>query len=348
MSIKSSIKRAIYHSGYYSLLHRFGVGGGPRLLILMYHDLVSEKVRNESWFDSYKLSESEFRAHIEEVQRLFRVMTVEDAVAEIKGEGQLREPTVAITFDDAYSTFYDVAYPILRELGASATVYVPTDWVSGSLRPWWLVLEQMCKELHRREMPVAKFLEVAAMKELAQRLPRPARNEWNKFKEQFESVLRGMPESEIDRHLTEIGNEVGIESDRLEFETTPMSWDQIAELAAAGIRFGAHTESHRDIRHLSDQEVREEFARSKEIVEKRSSLPVTGFAFPYGMDEDCYARLNALLEECGFSYACTARHGVNASSRNPYMLRRTTLPHTTSRALLYRQLVLDYRQQPST
>src|SRR4051812_28010127 len=36
---------------------------------------------------------------------------------------------LAVTFDDAYRSTYDHAWPALRELGVPATVYVPTDYV---------------------------------------------------------------------------------------------------------------------------------------------------------------------------------------------------------------------------
>lgn len=42
--------------------------------------------------------------------------------------------TLAITFDDAYRSVHELALPILRELGAPASVYAPTDWI-GTERP---------------------------------------------------------------------------------------------------------------------------------------------------------------------------------------------------------------------
>lgn len=42
------------------------------------------------------------------------------------------EHAVAITFDDGFQNFADVALPVLREHGATATVFVATDHVAGS------------------------------------------------------------------------------------------------------------------------------------------------------------------------------------------------------------------------
>jgi len=46
-----------------------------------------------------------------------------------------REAAVAITFDDAFANFGDVAWPILREHGLPATLYVPTAHV-GHTNEW--------------------------------------------------------------------------------------------------------------------------------------------------------------------------------------------------------------------
>ena len=39
---------------------------------------------------------------------------------------------VAVTFDDAYRSTYELAWPALRELGVPATVYAPVDFVGGN------------------------------------------------------------------------------------------------------------------------------------------------------------------------------------------------------------------------
>src|SRR5690606_5641594 len=39
---------------------------------------------------------------------------------------------VLLTFDDAWSSFFSVAFPLLREYGMRAVVFAPTHWVDGN------------------------------------------------------------------------------------------------------------------------------------------------------------------------------------------------------------------------
>jgi peptidoglycan/xylan/chitin deacetylase (PgdA/CDA1 family) len=42
---------------------------------------------------------------------------------------------ILITFDDAYSNFYELAAPLLSDFGFTATIFVPTDFIAE--RPRW-------------------------------------------------------------------------------------------------------------------------------------------------------------------------------------------------------------------
>lgn len=50
---------------------------------------------------------------------------------------------VCITFDDGYQDNYDIAYPILRRLEVSFTVYVTTGFIDNCLPMWWYPGERL-------------------------------------------------------------------------------------------------------------------------------------------------------------------------------------------------------------
>lgn len=61
----------------------------------------------------------------------YRVVTLADFVEWTQGRRQLPKRSVVLTFDDGYHAFRDYAYPVLKELGFPATLFVYTDYVGA-------------------------------------------------------------------------------------------------------------------------------------------------------------------------------------------------------------------------
>jgi peptidoglycan/xylan/chitin deacetylase (PgdA/CDA1 family) len=68
----------------------------------------------------------------------YRTLGIEEYFGAARERGRQSGRRVLLTFDDARRSFWEVAYPILEERGARATVFVPTQWIRGprfSTRP---------------------------------------------------------------------------------------------------------------------------------------------------------------------------------------------------------------------
>jgi peptidoglycan/xylan/chitin deacetylase (PgdA/CDA1 family) len=77
----------------------------------------------------------------------YRVDSMADFLAWIQLGRQLPRRAVVLTFDDGYRTFRQHAYPILKELGFSATLFVYTDYVgAGRNALSWEDLRQLAAE----------------------------------------------------------------------------------------------------------------------------------------------------------------------------------------------------------
>jgi len=50
--------------------------------------------------------------------------------------GRPRGPVVVVTFDDAYRSVFELAFPILRRLGLPGTVFAPTGHMDGTPMSW--------------------------------------------------------------------------------------------------------------------------------------------------------------------------------------------------------------------
>jgi peptidoglycan/xylan/chitin deacetylase (PgdA/CDA1 family) len=83
-----------------------------------------------------------------------------------------------------------------------------------------------------------------------------------------------------------------------------MTWEQLREMAAAGMEIGSHTYSHPSLLHLSEEDVEWELATSKQTIEDRIGRPVRGFAYPFGKPRCTYAAKDRdLAERLGYEYA---------------------------------------------
>ena len=103
------------------------------------------------------------------------------------------------------------------------------------------------------------------------------------------------------------------------FESRSMlSWDEIREMQRAGVSFGAHTCTHRDLTRLPDHEVRAEIVDSKNMIEDALGGAVSTFAYPYGRYD---ARVADLVRP-HFLCACSDTLGLITRRSDVYALER--------------------------
>lgn len=340
--VRDIIKKALYYSGYYKLYCYLKAPSENHLLILMYHDLVEDDVQASDWRHWGKPNRTQFEAHAKCLKKFCRVVSIEQAVDEIKLSGRLRKNAVAITFDDGYASTYKIAFPILQQYGLPATVYLPTDWVNGKMTPWWVTLAGLIKRWNPRRVSLVDIEKVVGV-----HISQDVRGISD------DSIIRRTVLSEIEVFLrdtednllkTVMDNLKKLLLEGADFppdEGTGLSWEQIREMSDCGIHFGAHTCSHINLRHADMQTVEKEIADSKKDIETHLSIEVKGFAYPYGIDLAAYKKLKPILKKHNFAYACTAHIGNNNQMSDLYMLHRSVLPLTTSPALLGRILYLD-------
>lgn len=103
-----------------------GARGLRRSRILMYHSFSPG-----GW--GFTDADS-FRRQLALVSSLYDVVGLSRHVEDLSS-GAPTDTQVVLTVDDAYEDFFTVAYPILRELRAPATLFVPTGYV-GRYNDW--------------------------------------------------------------------------------------------------------------------------------------------------------------------------------------------------------------------
>jgi len=100
------------------------------------------------------------------------------------------------------------------------------------------------------------------------------------------------------------------------------SWEQLAELAAAGVRIGSHTRHHRRLTTLAGEERDDELAGS--LADLRARLPegIDLLAYPNGDHDDAVC---AAAQVAGYAAAYTTEKGRNEAGTDRYRLRRISV-----------------------
>jgi peptidoglycan/xylan/chitin deacetylase (PgdA/CDA1 family) len=99
-------------------------------------------------------------------------------------------------------------------------------------------------------------------------------------------------------------------------------WDEVRDLAVAGVAIGSHTRHHRRLTQLDPAERQEELAGS--LRELRDHLPGAAavIAYPNGDHDDAVCRAT---EEAGYELAFTTEKGRNSAATDRLRLRRVSV-----------------------
>ncbi|MEU1165106.1 polysaccharide deacetylase family protein [Streptomyces sp. NPDC005921] len=105
-----------------------------------------------------------------------------------------------------------------------------------------------------------------------------------------------------------------------------LDWDQVRELADAGCEIGGHSHTHPQLDQLTDDGLREELARSTEIVAGELGAGPASFAYPYGYSS---RRVRQAVRSAGYAQALAVGNALARRRQGPYALQRVTVRRAT-------------------
>lgn len=75
---------------------------------------------------------SEFKRQMEFIKENgYNTLTVSELVDNMRKGNGIPDKVIALTFDDGFENNYHVAFPILKDLGLTATIFLTTDYIGG-------------------------------------------------------------------------------------------------------------------------------------------------------------------------------------------------------------------------
>jgi len=109
-----------------------------------------------------------------------------------------------------------------------------------------------------------------------------------------------------------------------------LDWEQVRELAAAGVEIGGHSHTHPEMDQLTDERLWFEVLRCKEILREElgggAAPPPVSFAYPYGYSN---RRVRRTVRAAGFGVSLAVGNALAARGQGPYALERVTVRRST-------------------
>ena len=105
-----------------------------------------------------------------------------------------------------------------------------------------------------------------------------------------------------------------------------LTWQQLAESAAAGVEIGAHSHSHPQLDQLSPARLAGELTVSRRLLEDRLEAPVPGMAYPFGYSD---SEVRNAVRAAGYRYACAVANATADPDADPFAIPRLTIGRGT-------------------
>jgi len=326
-------------SAMFSPLLRVGAGlrypGGRTgsLPILMYHRVLHRPDPLQPGIPDAAQADRQFRALADH----FSVLPLPEALA-LQAEGRLPDRSLCMTFDDGYRDNIDVALPLLREYGLTASVFVASGYLDGGC-----MFNDTVAEAVRRlpAGPVDLAFAGLGTRPISDNASRRAL-----IGELTQAIKYQSPEDRMvsEAHLHQLVQAAGqqIPDDLM------MRSEQVLEMYRHGIDIGGHTVTHPILTSLSAELAHHEIRANREALQSITGRLPTLFAYPNGKPDRDYDRSHArLVAEAGYTAAVSTAVGVSAPGRNAFEIPRFVLLETSPLQIVSRLMRMARYSAPA-
>ena len=254
-----------------------------------------------------------FRAHMEWVRDNCDPIAPPDFRRATLRPSRARPP-VLVTFDDAYTDFFECAYPVLERLQIPAVCFVPTDFVDRRLPFWWDVLHSAVEACTLDEVrvpwtPGAPPLAMSGGG--SQALLRAAKTQ-----------IKQLPDEAQEPTVAQLVAALGVDRDRLAVDASTMTWDQIRSTTGL-VTYGGHTHTHAIMPVLSAEQLRLEIDTCRDRLAAETGTAPSLFAYPSGAFNE---QVKAAVRAAGFDLGFSTLEGVNGAATDWMEIRRVHGP----------------------
>ncbi len=274
--------------------------------ILAYHRIWDIGEEDKFPFDVELVSAciADFRWQMEYVRQNFDPITFDKLLKIIDGEISAPPRPIIITFDDGFEDNYQHAFPVLNSLDIPATIFLSTGYIGGEQTFWSDRLAQLFLRASTGDLnvsglggPIRFSADVASRRQAIRSVL---------------GELKRMPNERRLEVLSDLEAEFGSAGDeRSAPESRPMNWNQVREMAIAGIEFGSHTVTHPILANLTDDDLRFELVESRRVIEEQIGKSVSVISYPVGGRTAFNDRVRQAVALAGYRLGVSYLPGTN-------------------------------------
>jgi peptidoglycan/xylan/chitin deacetylase (PgdA/CDA1 family) len=278
--------------------------------ILTFHRVRPEGQKLDAFDTCPSISAAVFRQTLEYVKSRYAIVPLKD-LAERPSKTAAR---AAVTFDDGWRDNYDVAYPILRELGVPATIFVVTGKIASTECFW----QQKLGNLFRRAADgSADKLERELRSEFSIDAREPLNGEaYRCAVNRVKRMPMGEPGAILDRIV--LNGQAPSKEARIFLNEA-----EIHEMSEGGVDFGSHTVNHRILTRQPRTVIDRELSESRSHLERLLGKPVDTIAYPNG---DANGEVIDSAKNNGYRLGCTTLRGTIKSDCDSWAMPRLEPP----------------------
>lgn len=250
-----------------------------------------------------------FERQVAVLTQVFRVMALEDALCRLRA-GTLPSRSLCITFDDGYRDNFDVAVPILRKHGATATFFVATGFLNGGRMMHDTVVEAV-RRLPAQDCDLSWIgLGHRSLRDVEARVA---------LIDDFVRQIKYLPLDERKSAGERLAHAV-----RNDLPTDlMMTTEDLRELTALGMTIGAHTHDHPILSRVDADEAFTQIIKSRDVLADALGRPPTLFAYPNGKPNIDYKAAHVdLVKRAGFSAAASVSMGAATRDSDHFQVPR--------------------------
>ncbi len=277
-----------------------------RILVLTYH-------RFSRSSEPGRTSAAAFASHLDCLAAHYNVLPLSTVARAVREHQRLPPSTAAITIDDGFADFYEVAYPILRQRRMPATVFAVTDFVDGKQWIWTDRLRFLLGRVRADRIAlnvlgsriVTELTDDASRRQLASRI---------------NTLLKRQPDEVKDEQIQLVAAQCAVTMPAAPpADYGPCTWEQLREMESSGIEVGSHTVTHPILTRVPSDRLRLELEGSRRRLEEMLGHPVAVFCYPNGSYDRA---VRDAVERAGYRLAVTSDSGLNDVSVDPLLFRR--------------------------